>query len=122
MNAAQATALRREQYLAWENTKRTQISTSATVTLHSPQTAAAWTAANPILLNGEIGLESDTHKIKLGDGVTAWNSLAYSGTSELPSGVIIMWSGREASIPAGWLLCDGTNGTPDLSSLFIIES
>ena len=40
-------------------------------------TAAAWTAANPVLLAGEVGLESDTRKLKLGDGTTAWSSLLY---------------------------------------------
>jgi hypothetical protein len=43
------------------------------------KTAAAWTTANTVLLAGEIGLESDTSKIKVGDGTTAWNSLAYGG-------------------------------------------
>ena len=40
-------------------------------------TAANWTAANPTLLAGEIGIESDTNKWKLGTGAAAWNSLAY---------------------------------------------
>jgi len=40
-------------------------------------TAANWTAANPTLLAGEIGIESDTKKWKLGTGATAWNSLGY---------------------------------------------
>jgi hypothetical protein len=40
-------------------------------------TAANWTAENPTLLAGEIGLESDTGYWKVGDGVTAWTSLAY---------------------------------------------
>lgn len=40
-------------------------------------TAAAWTAANPILAAGEWGLETDTKKLKMGDGSTAWSSLAY---------------------------------------------
>ena len=40
-------------------------------------TAANWTGANPTLLAGEIGIESDTNKIKIGDGSTAWTSLAY---------------------------------------------
>lgn len=43
-------------------------------------TAANWTAANPVLSQGEGGLETDTHFIKWGDGVTAWNSLAYQST------------------------------------------
>lgn len=42
-------------------------------------TAAAWTSANPILAAGEPGLETDTGKIKYGDGATAWQSLDYSG-------------------------------------------
>jgi hypothetical protein len=51
-------------------------------------TAAQWTAANPTLAAGEVGIESDTKKQKFGDGTTAWNSLAYangptSGTSIL---------------------------------------
>ena len=40
-------------------------------------TAANWTAANPTLLAGEIGIESDTKKWKLGTGAAAWNSLGY---------------------------------------------
>lgn len=40
-------------------------------------TAANWTAANPVLLNGEVGFETDTRKLKLGDGTTAWTSLLY---------------------------------------------
>lgn len=38
----------------------------------------------------------------------------------LPTGVITMWSGTIATIPSGWLLCDGTSGTPDLRNRFII--
>lgn len=41
-------------------------------------TAANWTAENPTLLAGEIGIESDTKKWKVGTGSTAWNSLAYA--------------------------------------------
>ena len=42
-------------------------------------TAAAWTTANPVLGKGEIGIEIDTNKLKIGDGTTAWSSLAYFG-------------------------------------------
>jgi len=37
----------------------------------------------------------------------------------VPRGAIVMWSGTLASIPSGWALCDGTNGTPNLSDRFI---
>jgi hypothetical protein len=40
-------------------------------------TAASWTSTNPTLAQGEFGFETDTNKLKLGDGSTAWNSLAY---------------------------------------------
>jgi hypothetical protein len=52
-------------------------------------TAANWTAANPTLLAGEIGIESDTEKIKIGDGATAWNSLGYQPWSELSTYPIV---------------------------------
>ena len=44
-------------------------------------TAANWTSNNPTLAAGEIGLETDTAKYKMGDGTTAWNSLAYAYTA-----------------------------------------
>src|SRR4030042_5874426 len=37
---------------------------------------------------------------------------------EFPSGIIVMWHGLLSAIPSGWLLCDGTNGTPDLREKF----
>ena len=40
-------------------------------------TAANWTSANPILDLGEPGWESDTNKMKYGNGVDNWNTLAY---------------------------------------------
>lgn len=41
-------------------------------------TSARWTSINPILASGEPGLETDTLKIKYGDGATVWNSLQYA--------------------------------------------
>lgn len=43
-------------------------------------TAAEWTAANPVLAQGEMGIELDTLQFKIGDGITAWNSLSYGVT------------------------------------------
>lgn len=51
-------------------------------------TAAAWTASNPTLADGEFGWEKDTKKWKIGDGVTAWSDLEYrtaSTTEEIQS-------------------------------------
>ena len=38
----------------------------------------------------------------------------------MPSRGIIMWSGTAADIPTGWALCDGTNGTPNLTDRFVL--
>lgn len=40
-------------------------------------TASQWTTSNPLLAQGELGLELDTFKLKLGDGTTSWTSLSY---------------------------------------------
>jgi hypothetical protein len=44
---------------------------------HPTFPSTEWTAKNPLLQRGEIGAESDTHKVKVGDGVTYWNNLQY---------------------------------------------
>lgn len=43
-------------------------------------TAANWTSNNPTLAAGELGVETDTGKMKIGTGSTAWNSLSYAAT------------------------------------------
>jgi hypothetical protein len=45
-------------------------------------TASDWTSTNPTLAAGEFGWESDTNKFKIGDGATAWNSLAYASDGD----------------------------------------
>ena len=40
-------------------------------------TAAEWTSSNPTLTEGEVGVETDTKKLKVGDGLTVWASLPY---------------------------------------------
>jgi len=40
-------------------------------------TASQWSIANPVLAAGEMGLETDTGKTKLGNGTNTWNTLAY---------------------------------------------
>lgn len=58
-------------------------------------TAATWTSKNPILLAGELGLETDTDRFKFGDGVTAWNDLGYAN-----GGAIILDAGAPFPDPA----------------------
>jgi len=80
-------------------------------------TAAEWTASNPILLEGEVGVETDTKKLKVGDGLTVWASLPYitltpaaasslyatianptfTGTMSLGTGVNLVFEGATAN-------------------------
>lgn len=53
-------------------------------------------------------------KALLTDGTNPYWDVAFV------TGMIMMWSGTIATIPSGWALCDGTNGTPDLRNRFII--
>lgn len=48
----------------------------------------------------------------------AAGGIAWAG-GVVPIGMIIIWSGAIAAIPAGWQLCDGTGGTPDLRGKFV---
>lgn len=50
-------------------------------------TAAQWTSVNPVLASGELGFETDTGKVKVGNGTTAWTSLGYLGPSAGGSGI-----------------------------------
>ena len=38
----------------------------------------------------------------------------------IPTGVIVIWSGADDNIPSGWHICDGTDGTPDLTDKFVL--
>ena len=46
-------------------------------------TASQWTSTNPTLAAGEWGYETDTNKVKIGTGSTAWNSLGYQGAGDI---------------------------------------
>ena len=58
--------------------------------------AASWASVNPILAQGEPGAETDTGKLKIGDGVTRWNLLSYVQPDASASGTENLWL---ASIP-----------------------
>ena len=48
-------------------------------------TAANWAAADPILAQGEMGLESDTRLFKIGDGESTWSELEYGPLTGIPN-------------------------------------
>lgn len=41
-------------------------------------TAANWIADNPVLFSGEPGMETDTNRLKVGDGIKTWTQLPYA--------------------------------------------
>jgi microcystin-dependent protein len=58
-----------------------------------------------------------------GDNSTKFATTAFvqsTAGGSFPSGGIILWNGSVGSIPAGWYLCNGSNGTPDLRSRFVV--
>ena len=55
-----------------------------------------------------------------GDLTITRGTLSVPNGGVIPRGGIIMWSGTATEIPAGWALCDGGNGTPDLRGRFIV--
>ena len=76
-------------------------------------TAAAWANSNIILAAGEIGFETNTSKIKFGDGVLTWNQLPYANLSSI---------GTLTSVTAGEGLLGGTitnNGTIAIDKNFV---
>jgi len=74
--------------------------------------ATASTAINALLPTQT----SNSGKYLTTDGsASSWGSVVTFST-----GMILMWSGTIATIPSGWYLCNGSNGTPDLRNKFII--
>lgn len=55
-----------------------------------------------------------------GTNTTQIATTAFALANGIPSGAILLWSGSIASIPSGWYLCDGSNGTPDLRNRFVV--
>ena len=71
----------------------------------------------PLSKGGTNGTTAATARTNLGLAIgTDVAAQAYA----VPAGGIIMWSGSVASIPSGWLLCNGASGTPDLRDRFVI--
>ena len=64
--------------------------------------AANWTSANPTLAQGEIGVETDTQRAKLGDGLTPWTSLAYwpSASNSIISNPILVGPEERCNVVA----------------------
>lgn len=55
------------------------------ILLQHAYTEAEWATANPVLMDRETGWTTDTLRVKLGDGVTAWNDLPYAIDGGIPA-------------------------------------
>jgi hypothetical protein len=64
-------------------------------------------------LDGTAGASGQVLLSAGGSNTPTWGSA-------IPSGGIIIWSGSSATIPSGWLLCDGSSSTPDLRNRFVV--
>ena len=85
-------------------------------------TGASTLSANNVLLgNGTSALQAiapGTSGNVLTSNGTTWASSVVP--TQMPSGCILLWSGSVASIPSGWVLCNGASGTPNLMDNFIV--
>ena len=55
-----------------------------------------------------------------GTSTTQIATTAFVTANSVPSGAILLWSGSIVNIPTGFVLCDGTNSTPDLRNRFVV--
>ncbi len=101
LGAAAVTATAADLY-AGIGTDVASIKTHAIIA--NPASAALQTIAGPVTVVGAVSA----------------TSVQQGGNPLVPSGLIAMWSGASTAIPAGWVLCNGASGTPDLRDRFII--
>ena len=72
----------------------------ATTIVLRNDTAENWTTKNPILKEGEIGVENGANKFKIGDGVKHWSELNYAGGDDAKNFIVIPTDGTENDIQA----------------------
>jgi len=96
-------------------TSAAQLTTARTISLNGGVTgSASFNGGSNITITATVADDSHNHTIANVDGLQAAINAAF------PSGGIVMWSGSIASIPSGWALCNGANGTPNLLDRFIV--
>ena len=100
-------------------TTSTNLVFSTSPTIASATLTGTATASGTLEVSGGLTLD--------GAAGTSGQVLLSAGSGNTPTwgnafvaGMIMLWSGSSASIPSGWLLCDGTNSTPDLRNRFVV--
>lgn len=103
------TALTLDMSAAGEATFNAGITSPGTVT-----SSGTLAVTGNLTLDGASGTASTTVLTSAGSGATpTW-------ASPFPSGMIVLWSGATDAIPTGWVLCNGSNSTPDLRNRFVV--
>ena len=78
-------------------------------------TAANWQSVNPVLARGELGIEIDTNKMKIGLGTTAWNDLPYSGIDPAEFLSILSYTHNQSAVSDTWTIHHGLGYYPSVS-------
>jgi len=104
------------------------LSVTGASTLSSALTYGGVTLANSVTGTGSMVLSASptftgvpiAPNAAVGTNTAQIATTAFALANGIPSGAIVMWSGSIASIPSGWLLCNGSSGTPDLRDRFVV--
>ena len=107
---------------------RAAISASGSISYNSTSGVISYTQGNSDSVNeGSSNLYHTTARAR--GAISASGDLSYNSStgvmsisvpSAFVSGMIIIWSGSSGSIPSGWVLCNGSNSTPDLRNRFVV--
>ena len=90
-------------------------SVAGKATLNSAEVSGGLTVKGATTLKGNTTFDNN---VTISGMMTVKSTGSFTGYGTIPIGGIIMWSG--STVPDGWALCDGSNGTPDLRGKFIM--
>jgi hypothetical protein len=110
--------------IATQNSNAVSI-TGGTITGITDLTVADGGTGRSTLTANNVLLGNGTSAVNFVAPGTSGNVLTSNGTTwtsgtAFVTGMIMLWSGSVASIPSGWALCNGSNGTPDLRNRFVV--
>lgn len=102
------------------NASASNLNTGTIPNARFPSTLPAISGANLTNLDASDLASGTIPDARFPSSLPAIDGSALTGIVSIPAGVIVMWSGSTASIPSGWVICDGNNSTPDLRNRFIV--
>jgi hypothetical protein len=81
-----------------------------------------WQANSSYVSYMDAIMKDSSGNVNIGGGTLSVGSLVVGSGVLIPYGIIVMWYGSAASVPAGWALCNGGSGTPNLVGRFIVAA